>query len=79
MEPRIMKFTTNTPNKENLLTPEELEYVRLIVSNFELQVRKEAAQRGYNNFPPAMKKEVREELGRLQDILRKIKLMKGTK
>lgn len=69
-------MTTASANS-NLLTTEELNSIRLIVDHFESQVRIEAGKHKYGGMSKKQIDELCAELGKLQEIKRKLKLMKG--
>lgn len=61
----------------SILTTEELNSIRLIVDHFESQVRIEASKHKYGGMSKKQIDELCAELGKLQEIKRKLKLMKG--
>jgi hypothetical protein len=61
----------------SILTAEELNSIRLIVDHFESQVRIEAGKHKYGGMSKKQIDELCAELGKLQEIKRKLKLMKG--
>jgi hypothetical protein len=66
-------------NSKDILTPQEVESLRQIVNAFEIQVRREASSHKYNGLSNKQKEELCAELSNLQEIKRKLKLLKGTK
>lgn len=69
--------TASASANSNLLTTEELNSIRLIVDHFESQVRIEAGKHKYGGMSKKQIDELCAELGKLQEIKRKLKLMKG--
>jgi len=70
-------MTTAISSSNNILTNEELISVLQILNHFETQVRKEAASMKHNGLSNKQRNELCAELGKLQEIKRKLKLMKG--